>query len=271
MLGLILAGAQVGFGAYQYIKGQAEMNNLKRPTYEIPSEVKANLTKAQLNALEGLPEAQKKAYVSQIQQSAGAANNRVSGMKAGLEGMAGVYQNQINSFQQLLGQDAMAKRQNEQVLTQQRQQMAGYKDKAFEVNQMQPYKQEYNQAQAMMGAGLQNAMGGLQQGAASFDKSQALNAQLDYYKSLNPSAKTSGSFGGNYTSPNQMPGQIPNNGQVYGSPSWNSQMTPITQNQWDQGMQANQVGMNNLYGAGQIPPEEDWFNQTNRNNAPIFR
>lgn len=244
-LALILAGAQLGMGAYQYIKGQSEQKNLKRPIYNIPDEVKANMTDAQLRALEGLPEEQKKAYVSQIQQAAGAQANRASNMKSGLVGMSGVYQNQINAYQQLLGADAQARQQNQQQLTQARGAMAQYKDKAFLTNQMEPYKQAYNQAQAMQGAGLQNAMGALQQGAGSLDQMQAQKMQMDYLKEINK-GKTDPNFGKNYTSP---PLEQQTDFSKYISPE-----IPLTgpprQDQWMQQQNAQQVGYNNMYGVG---------------------
>lgn len=254
-VGLILAGAQLGMGAYQYFKGKSEAANLRRPIYQVPSEVKQNLTDAQLRALEGLPEEQKKAYVSQIQQAAGAQINRAKDLKSGLVGMAGVYQSQQNAYQNLLGQDAAAKQANQNQLMQVRGQMAQYKDKAFQVNQMEPYKQQFNQAQAMQGAGLQNMMGAAQAGASAYDSSVANKNYLEYLKTVNQlppppgigigmagigaGARLSGlNQAGNseftkYTSP-----EIPVN-------------TVQSQDQWLQAQQAQDVGFNNMYGPGQ--------------------
>jgi len=107
---------------------------------------------------------------------------------------------------------------------------------------MQPYKQAYNQAQAMQGAGVQNMIGGLQQGAGSFDQMQAQKLQSDYLSTLNaPGASNPMTqVGGNYTSPSGQQSQ----GSGYTSapnatvPTYQQQM-----NQWD----VNQFNSQNPY------------------------
>ena len=195
---LILGAAQLGFGAYQYFKGQSEAKNLRRPTYQIPDEVKQNLSDAQLRALEGLPEEQKKAYVDQVNQASGAVLNRARDLNAGLSGLAGIHQNKLNAYQKLLADDAAARQNNQNILMQQRSNMAQYKDKAFEKNQMEPYTQGYNKAQALQGAGLQNMMGALQSGVSAYDNSVANKNYIDYLKTVNQAPVP---YGQNYVTP----------------------------------------------------------------------
>jgi len=62
----------------------------------------------------------------------------------------------------LLSADVQQRMQNIQTAQSMRQTMAQYRDKAFEINEMQPYEQKYAEAQSLIGAGMQNFMGGLQ-------------------------------------------------------------------------------------------------------------
>jgi len=149
------------FGRHQYKKGLREMETLDRPEYVIPEEVAANMTAAELAALEGLPAEQKQAYVENIK---GTTANLIGEMPEGLKSGAasGLLQQQTRAFRELLGMDVAARKQGQQDLAQARLTSAGFKERQFDINQMQPYMQDYMAAQSMMGAGMQNIGGGLQ-------------------------------------------------------------------------------------------------------------
>lgn len=157
----ILGGVQTVTGIAQYIKGRKLAKENKRPSYEIPNEIKQNLTQAQMMALEGLPAEQKKQYVDNIQRSQNFTLGAMDDRKAGLTGLSSLMQNSNDAYRNLLSMDAQAKQANQQQLMGQRGIMANYKDKAFDFNKVQPYEAAAQAAQAMQGAGMQNAFGGL--------------------------------------------------------------------------------------------------------------
>lgn len=154
-----------GLGAWQYFKGKQEEKNNPRPTYQIPDEIKQNLSQAQMMALEGLPAEQKQQYIQNLQRTSNFALNAMSSRKSGLAGLSGLVQNQNDAYGNLLSQDSAARQQNRQMAMQQGQVMANYKDSAYQQNQSNPYYEKTAQAQAMQGAGLKNIFGGIQSAA----------------------------------------------------------------------------------------------------------
>lgn len=153
---LALSGAQAIFGAVQASKGKNALDNAERPEYKIPDEVLKNLSVAERMALQGLPDAQKKAYVDQINQGMATSLRGLSSRKAGISGVSKLSQSQNQAYQNLLSMDAQARQENERLAMSARSDLAGYKDKAFQVNQMEPYEQKVAEGQALYGAGLQN-------------------------------------------------------------------------------------------------------------------
>jgi len=149
-VGLLSSGIKSFFGRSQYRKGKEAMETLERPEYEIPPEVAANLTAAELAAMEGLPAEQKQAYVENIQRATGFAMGSLQDRGLGVAGASGIFQQQSDAYRNLLGMDVAARRQGQQ------------KEREQDINLFQPYMQDYMAAQSMMGAGMQNIAGGLQ-------------------------------------------------------------------------------------------------------------
>jgi hypothetical protein len=163
---LIPAAMQAGTGLYQMIKGQQDASKLNRPTYQIPEEIKSKLTLAQQRSLEGMPDASKKLFIDNMQRSSAFGLRNLSSRQAGLAGIPELVQGQTDQGRQMATQDAQARLINEQNLGAVQSEMAGYRDKAFDVNQLTPYTQKAQAAQALIGAGLQN-IGGAVQGAGT--------------------------------------------------------------------------------------------------------
>jgi len=161
-VGLLSSGIKSFFGRSQYRKGKEAMETLERPEYEIPPEVAANLTAAELAAMEGLPAEQKQAYVENIQRATGFAMGSLQDRGLGVAGASGIFQQQSDAYRNLLGMDVAARRQGQQNLAQARLTSAGFKEREQDINLFQPYMQDYMAAQSMMGAGMQNIAGGLQ-------------------------------------------------------------------------------------------------------------
>ena len=168
----ILGGIQAAAGIAQYIKGRQIAKSNVRPTYEIPTEISQNLTQAQMAALEGLPPEQKKQYVENVQRQQNFGLTALGERKSGIAGLAALTQSGSDAYKDLLSADAAARAENQQRLMSAREQMAGYKDKSFELNKLLPYQEKAEAATGLQGAGLQNIMGGLQSAQGSFENTE---------------------------------------------------------------------------------------------------
>lgn len=163
---LAVEGTKALIGGIQAIKGAKDLKKLQRPVYEIPDEIKQNMTEAELMALEGLPAQQKAQYVQNIQRSLQSGMKGLQSRKAGVAGITDLVQSQNDAFSNLVSMDAVQRQQNQMVAQQRRSEMAQYKDKAFDINKIAPYYEKAQAAQANIGAGLQNIVGALDMGAA---------------------------------------------------------------------------------------------------------
>jgi len=94
-----------------------------------------------------------------------------------MAGAANIFQQQSNAYRQLLSMDAGARQQNQGNLADARLTMAGYREKQQQINEFQPYQQDYLAAQAQMGAGMQNM--GLGFGSAINTGGQIMQNQAD--------------------------------------------------------------------------------------------
>ena len=159
------AVAQAGTGIYQAVKGGQLARSMDRPNFEIPQEILDNLTDSQMQALRGMPAEQKQQYIDNVMRSQQAALGAMGDRKAGLAGLGGVQQNAIDAYRNMLSMDAQQRQTNEQALQGVRSNVADYKDKQFQVNQLDPYNQTMQAAEAMKGAGIQNMIGGVASGA----------------------------------------------------------------------------------------------------------
>jgi hypothetical protein len=157
-------GATTTLGAAQLAYGLYKQKKNKRPNYEIPAEILANMTQADHMAYQGLPEEQKQQYINNLQRSQAYSLNQASSRKAGLTGLAAVNQQGIDAYSDLMADDAAARRQNQTLQMQQRQVLADYRDKQKELNEYNKYYEDTAQNQAMIGAGMQNVSQGLQSG-----------------------------------------------------------------------------------------------------------
>jgi len=165
MLGAAMAvgaGLTTALGAGQTIYGLSQKAKNKRPEYEIPQEVAQNLNQAQMLALQGLPAEQKQEFVNNLRQSTASGLAQIGTRKGGLAGVADLAQNERRGYQDLLIQDSAARQNNQKMLMGQRQNMADYRDQAFQFNKVNPYYEKVAQNQALIGAGMQNLSQGMQ-------------------------------------------------------------------------------------------------------------
>lgn len=156
-IGSMASGAGMGvFGIAEWIIGAVDQASNKRPEYEIPEEVKQNLSQAQQMALEGLPAEQKEQFIANVQRGTAYGLSQMNSRNAGLTGLATLNQQQNGAYQNLLAQDSAARLQNQKILMAQRQNMADYKDQQFQLNKLNPYYERTAKNQALEGAGAQN-------------------------------------------------------------------------------------------------------------------
>jgi len=168
-LGLAVATAlpavlQTGVGLAQWIKGNKALKDAERPVREIPAEVMQNLSQAQVQALEGMPEAQRMAYIEDIQRSTQGGLRQLSDRRSGIAGVTQLHQNELDAQRGLMGQDAMMRMQNQDRLQAQRTEMGRQRDIQFDVNQYQPFLDKMRMAEGLIGSGMQNVMGGVKSG-----------------------------------------------------------------------------------------------------------
>lgn len=170
MIGAAIAGTaallQAGTGLAQSIKGKKIQRATVRPTYAIPDEIKANLKQAEQEATYGLDSASKQIATQGIDRSTASALYGGSSRRAGLAGMGGIVQAGNDAFANLAQMDAMEMARKKQVAMGARSEMAGYKDKEWQINKFDPYQLKMDEAQALIGAGMQNIGGAISTGAS---------------------------------------------------------------------------------------------------------
>lgn len=176
MIGLAAAGiasaalgaAQLGYGLYQQSKN-------KRPAYQIPDEIKQNLSQAEQGSLQGMSESSQQQYLSHLERGAAQALSMSKSRSGGLAGIGQINQNMNDGYLNLAVQNDQVKQQNKDKLYGLRQNVADYKDQQFQFNKVNPYYEGTAQNNAMMGSGIQNISGGLQTGFGAMNSSKQMN------------------------------------------------------------------------------------------------
>jgi hypothetical protein len=179
------AGLALGVGEYLWNKNQAKKDEKNRPKYEIPAEVGQGLSEAQRQALQGLPEAQKQQYLSNLQRGQAYSLGQSQSRKGGLAGIAALNENQNQGYANLLSQDAGARMANQKQVYNQLQNVADYKGQAFQINQQNPYYEKVARDAANRGALFKNVgnaaqLAGYAAGAQGQKKSLAQGQQPAY-------------------------------------------------------------------------------------------
>jgi hypothetical protein len=211
---LISGGIQLGTGIYQAVRSsQIEAN---RPTYEIPDEVKQNLTQAQLNAIEGMPEDVRNRYIDQLTRTMATGLQALGDRRAGIAGVASLARTATDANRDIASMDAQQRQQQEQILMQQRQNMANYKDKAWGWNEQQKYLEQAAAKQALAGSAIQNINGSANNVMGGMMQSKYMDFLKGAYggNTGNPMAKLIGGQENNMAMQGQ---QQPFNTQMFGA------------------------------------------------------
>lgn len=177
---LIGAGVQAAGGISQLIGGASK--EAPQTPYNIPQEYKDILAQAQARTTQGLPAQSLKYYQDMAQRASATALRNMSARNLGAAGLAGVAQAEMDSGRQIAMQDAerriQSELQNRQELLNAQQLMGQAKDKAFDITR-QREDLAAQQKGALIGAGLQNIMGGVQSGLGTFAQGQYIKTLKD--------------------------------------------------------------------------------------------
>lgn len=165
---VIMGAVSAGTGLISGISGLFQKSRAKklarenvRPTYQIPSEILANKELAQLYANQGMPAEQMAQAEKGIGRSQAASLAASVDKRGGLGTIAGIQGATQNAEANLAAQSAAMRMQNIRGLMSANEQLAQYRDKAFEWNQAQKYRENAQAANALMAAGQQNINQGI--------------------------------------------------------------------------------------------------------------
>jgi hypothetical protein len=130
------------------------------PGYQIPKEFEQNLAESENMARIGMPSQEYNLASTNIQRGTQAGLRQLGRMSNPFAGIAGLQRGQTDAFSRLDAQNANVRRQNILQAMGARRDLAGQKLNAQQYQQ-QKYFDAVNQANAMIGAGMQTQSGAL--------------------------------------------------------------------------------------------------------------
>ena len=150
------AGLALDLGEYAWNNYQANKDAANRPVYNIPPEVQEGLNVAKQQAMQGLPEAMKQQYISNLQRGQAYSLAQNQTRKGGLSNIAALNENQNQGYANLLSQDAQSQQAKMPALYGQLNNVAENKQQQWQINQENPYYENMARNQANRGALMQN-------------------------------------------------------------------------------------------------------------------
>lgn len=153
----LLSGA-VGF--FQRRKAKKMLKNLNQPVYDIPNEVFENKRRAEMAANEGMASQQYNNAMKGFRRSEASALASSLDRRSALMALPKIQQQTNDSIGNLEAASDAIRQQNRRSLYGINSQIAQYRDKAFDINKMQPYQRDYGYAMGLLGAGNQNLLSG---------------------------------------------------------------------------------------------------------------
>mgnify|MGYP001766962025 CR=1 FL=1 len=175
------AGLQGVLGIGQLIGGA--LMNPERPTYQIPDEIKNMLALRQMNLggrMAGATQAQANIMQSQA-NTVGAYQGTLRNPNAILAGVSAAQGQTNRAFGNLGAMEAQDYQRRLAGLEGAQRTMAQYRDKAFDINEMQPYVDEARTKAALIGAGLRNISGGAAGVAGAVGENEYMNMVRQMY------------------------------------------------------------------------------------------
>lgn len=162
LFGALGSGFDVGVGLYDLIKG-GSMHPHFTP-YQIPQEEQDQLALAQAQLNSEMPGTS--LYEQNILQNQGnmlgALGRGSRGSSSYLAGLSGLMGGTNKAFQNLQLMQEQSYGNRLATLMQAQNRMAGYRDKAYQINKYEPYLRDLQRKYNLTGAGEQNISGGLQ-------------------------------------------------------------------------------------------------------------
>ena len=186
---LATQGIKSAVGLGQAIVGGIRSKKLAKqePKYSIPTEVDQGLNMATRMAQTGMASQQYNNAITQNQQSANFALRGAQDRRGGLMAASNIQANLDRANAGVASQDAQMRQQNQRFLYGALMNKASYRDKLF-ANQWQSWSNKYQQARALVGAGMQNIVGGADGAAVvlSMQGQNGGNQSLNQVSLMNP-------------------------------------------------------------------------------------
>lgn len=166
---LLIAGAVVSVGSAvaQGVTGMKQMRdarraqeNLVRPEFQIPPEIFENMSLAERRMYQGLPDAQKREFLNNLQNQSQQALSQATTRKAGLGLVSDLYAQEQSGINQLLMADVQAREQNIEKAMSARREVAQARMMEFE-HDFNLYTSDLDYARSQESAGMQNVFGAL--------------------------------------------------------------------------------------------------------------
>lgn len=194
----LLAGAAIGAGQMAYgaslkKKYQREADANKMPEYQINQEERDMMRQAETMAGQGMSDASREAMRSNTDRAMGTSIDAIlkgGGNPNAIASLAGNFQNQIN---QMAVYEDQARLKNLENLQNQRARMSANRDKAYQINQYQPWAnraqaidQQLTGAQNMMQGGFNTLSAGVLQGISNMPSKQRTPFMPAQQPQMNP-------------------------------------------------------------------------------------
>lgn len=149
-----------GVGLFQRRQAKKILRDNPYPTYNIPQEVFENQRIARENAGSGMPSEQYNQAMRNINRQQANALFSSSTRRGGLSLIPRIQQSSNDALLNLDAKNAEMRLQNQRTLYNINNQVAGYRDKAWDWNTREKYDRNYNYGMALKGAANQNIIGG---------------------------------------------------------------------------------------------------------------
>ena len=163
-----LAAIQAGLGAVQFIGGLLSKPK-KRPEYTIAGEYGKNVKLAQDVKNMGMPAEEFYRQKNMIDRNMATGMSQLQGRRSALAGVTNMVAATNDANLNLNAQAANIKASNFRMGTQlemgANSELANQKLQKMQWEKLQPYMDKMRKSEALMGAGMQNVMGGLKTGA----------------------------------------------------------------------------------------------------------
>lgn len=214
-----IASAELTYKAYKTISQNRQASKIEKanqfPTETVQPEYQQNVNQAQQMSQVGLPQQQYNNTLNSIQQNQTGALGALSRSANPAAGLASVVRQGDAATGNLNAQDAVARNRNLLNLLQQRQILAGQKDKAWDWNYKQKYLSNLAKSQALRGAANANEQSAVNDASSVGTSLKGMGAFSSYSNKSGMTDTTPYSYANGGI--NLTDNSIPANGVGYGT------------------------------------------------------